>query len=158
MIEIFNGDKLSFTKRVVRKIGFNLIFPVVLIVIILATGFYNTFTFKDPIFYLFPGYFLFFLISNIVKSKVYIRRILFDKYVDEIIICTRSYNCEKEYRFQKNDVELEIIQYGIYTRTRNFYLQVRIKNRNVLRQYDYEPWNYRVMKETVEKIKLLKVR
>jgi len=155
MIEIFNGEKLSFMKRCVRKIGYNFIFPVVLALILLATGFYNTVTYNNPIYYLFPLYFLFLLISNIVESKVYIRSINYSTNSGEFVFLISIFNGQKEYRVHKNDIEIEICQYAIYTRTRNYYLRLRFKNENIFRQFDYDPWNYKVMKEIVGKFKFL---
>lgn len=150
MIEIFNGVQLSFLKRCMRKIGLNIVFPVLIILILLSTRFFNTFSYKDAIFYLFPLYFLYFFIYNIVKSIIYVKEINYCTTSSELILLINRYNSENKFRIHIDNVDLEIFQYGLYTRTRNYYLQIRFNNKDVFRQYDFAPWDYCKMKEVVK--------
>lgn len=139
-----------------RQIGLNIIFPVILLLILLSTGYYSVFTYESPFFYLFPFYLIYFFVSAIIESKTYIREIEYSTDSGEFIFRISDFNIEREYSIQKGEAELEIFQYGLHTRTRNFYLQVRFNDKNSFRQYDYTPWSYSTMKETVRMLKDIK--
>lgn len=156
MIEVFKQEKLKFSVRFFRKIGLNIIYPILLLVVLLFTGVWSIVTYKEPLFYLYPVYLTYFIVSNAIMTRRYVWNIEFDEDSGDLLLNFSNYNKEIESRFPKEAVEIQIFQYGIYSRTRNYYLNFLVNEKSVIRQFDYRPWDYTVMKEVVKKYKELK--
>lgn len=152
MIEIFKTKKLTFFYRIINKIGLSVAFPLIILIIYLSTKMYYL-PLTNPLFYVFPIYWIYFFYSNLLMAKTYIQNIVYYEKEDRFEFVVFEISKKKVYKIPKKDLVTEILTYGAVSRTYRQYLKITdIKNNFFFKQYDYGAWSTKTMKIIIEKI------
>lgn len=150
---IFSNNKINFFIRFLRMINWNILTPLVVLLMLFVSDFYSYFTYKDILYYLYHLYVLLFIIINIIHAKYFVYILELDKIKNEFVITYSVFNKEKIKRIPIENIEVEILRYGIFTRTKNYYIKFSLGQDVICKQYDFKPWSYSRMLEVYNIIK-----
>lgn len=150
MKDIVINKKYRYLLRVLNSVGFNFIFPIILVVI--SREFIN---YKNPLFIVFLISIFTLIIPKILRARYFVESIKYDESTCEFLLVIRKYNTELVETIPANDFDIEIFAYDTYKRVSNHYIQLKFKSKRY-KQYDFKPWTHDLMFEAIRKIKDIK--
>lgn len=150
---IFSNNKINFFIRFLRMINWNILTPLVVLLMLFVSDFYSYFTYKDIIYYIYPLYVLLLIVINVIHAKYFVYILELDKIKNEFVITYSVFNKEKIKRIPIENIEVEILRYGIFTRTKNYYIKFSLGQDVICKQYDFKSWSYSRMLEVYNIIK-----